>query len=85
MKQFISKNRYSVMTATAMLLFTCLVFVFAVKNNVAKAGIPAKNIKQPESIWVVANGKGIYQVTFHTNADGVTTHSCEQLFDENGK
>ena len=86
MKHFIITNRYRLTTVLAMLIFALAFFVFVLKYNVARAGNPPRQLteQQQSNIWIVANGKGIYEVTLN-NVDGRKTHSCKRLFDENGK
>ncbi len=65
MKHFIATNWYRLITATAILIFACTVFVFAITNNVVKAGVPgAASDPSPANVWMVVKGNAVYEVTW---------------------
>ncbi len=67
MKQFIATNWYKLLTATAMLIFSCAFFVFAVRSNTAKAGTPnalPDSAPSPANTWIVVKGDTVYEVTW---------------------
>jgi len=66
MKQFIITNWYKLMTASAMLVFALSFFVFVIKNNVAKAGVPntPPAAPSPSNTWMVVKGNTVYEVTW---------------------
>lgn len=65
MKHFIKTNWYKLITSTAMLIFACAIFVFAITNNVVKAGIPkTTSDPSPSNVWMVVKGNAVYEITW---------------------
>jgi hypothetical protein len=86
MKHFLLTNWYKLITASAMLIFACAFFIYAVKNNSAVAG-PNKpeSIEQadhtPAELWFVANDSGIYAVSWNTT---YRRYLCNRIFTASG-
>jgi hypothetical protein len=83
MRKFIIINWYRLITATAMLIFSIAFFIFVVKNNSANAGNFSDKKTQQGDRWIVANQKGIFEVTW--NANEYPKYKCKWIFNENGK
>lgn len=83
MKHFIVINWYRLITASAMLIFAIAFFVFVLQNNPAKAGIPASKETEQQNSWIVANEKGIFEVTWNKNR--YPNYECNIIFNGNGK
>lgn len=85
MKHFIITNWYKLTTATAMFIFACAFFVFALKDNVAIAGsnpLHKQTENPPANVWMLANDKGIYEITWDVV---FSRYKCDKIFNENGQ
>lgn len=84
MKHFITANWYRLLMVTSLLIFSTAFFISVIKNNVAIAGTPTKLTKEPpENRWIVANEKGIFEVTWDKTS--YPYYKCDKIFDENGR
>ncbi len=83
MKHFIAANWYRLLVATSLFIFSISFFISTIKNNVAKAGSPTGNLAKepPANVWIIANDKGIYEITW----DRFNKYECTKIFTENGR